>query len=362
MSVLSINNNFPIRCEGKIHSGKVRSVYWLTKQDSKRIIIENGYNIPNNTPLAFMIISDRISAFDCIWKGENQLNGVPGKGACLNAISQHWFKLFEQNGLASNHIIDIPHPLVWLVQKARPVRIEAIGRQYITGSMWRDYNSGIRNICGQIITNGLQNNQKLPKLLITPSTKGIIKGLSDVPEVDDVNISRQNIVDNLAVFQFNNHSDIDQYEELLRDGFEIISKELAKIGQIFVDTKFEFGYTKDNSGNEQLIYIDEVGTPDSSRIWDQKAYKNGKIIENSKENFRQALLNYFSTPEILLDKSRMQERQQLADSTYLPEKIILDTSEIYRDMAKKITNIKISISTNPREEILESIKKFNIIH
>ena len=361
MQVLSINDNFPIRCEGKVHSGKVRSVYWLSKQDSKRIIQENNYPIAEDNPLAFMIISDRISAFDCVWKAEDNLDGVPGKGASLNRISQHWFELFEQNQLASNHIVDTPHPLVWLVQKTPPLRVEAIGRQYITGSMWRDYAKGVREICGQKIPNGLKNNQKLPKLFITPSTKGIISGLPDVPEVDDVNISRKNITDNLATFQFNNLDDVDNYENLLQEGFKLISNQLAKIGQIFVDTKFEFGYSKDKNGKENLIYIDEVGTPDSSRIWDEQAYKKGKIVENSKEGFRQALLDYFTDSDILLNKSRMEERTLLAQQTRLPKQIMLETAKTYQDIAQKITGQKIVVPTNPQEEILDALIKYKIL-
>ena len=130
--VLAVNDNLPIRTDLPVHSGKVRSVYWLTEQDSRRLIEEHNYPVPKDTPLAIMLISDRISAFDCIWHGEQGMQGVPGKGAALNAISNHWFGLFKEQGLADSHILDIPHPLVWIVQKARPVMIEAICRQYIT--------------------------------------------------------------------------------------------------------------------------------------------------------------------------------------------------------------------------------------
>ena len=80
-------------------------------------------------------ISDRISAYEVIWKAEGGVDGVPGKGAALNAISNHWFKLFKEKGLARSHILDVPHPLVWIVQRAEPVYIEAICRQYITVSV-----------------------------------------------------------------------------------------------------------------------------------------------------------------------------------------------------------------------------------
>ena len=89
-----------------------------------------------------------------------------------------------------------------------------------------------------------------------------------MPEVDDVNVSRADIVNNYERFQFKSTADIDVYEKLLSEGFDVISQELAKLDQIFIDTKFEFGYVTDKAGNEKLIYMDEVGTPDSSRIWD----------------------------------------------------------------------------------------------
>ena len=83
-SVLAVNNDLPIRTDRPVHSGKVRSVYWLTEADSRRLIEEKGYDVAPDAPLAIMVISDRISAFDCIWHGEGGLNGVPGKGAALN--------------------------------------------------------------------------------------------------------------------------------------------------------------------------------------------------------------------------------------------------------------------------------------
>lgn len=355
--VLAVNNDLPIRTDAPVHSGKVRSVYWLTDADSKRLIKEKGYDVAENTALAIMVISDRISAFDCIWKGEGNLNGVPGKGAALNAISNHWFKLFKDKGLADSHILDIPHPFVWIVQKAKPVMIEAICRQYITGSMWRSYTKGEREFCGINLPENLEKDSKLPELLQTPSTKGILKGIPDVPEADDVNITRKNIVDNFEAFNFRSTEDISLYEKLLTEGFDVISDALAEINQIFVDTKFEFGYVKDKAGNEKLIYMDEVGTPDSSRIWDAEQFSQGKVVENSKEGFRQLLLNYFPDPDILLNKNRMDEREALARDNVLPESVLMSVSETYISIAEKITKSKIVISDNPKQEIIDILKR-----
>ena len=355
--VLAVNDDLPIRTDKPVHSGKVRSVYWLTDADSRRLIQQKGYNVQPDAPLAIMIISDRISAFDCIWHGEGGLKGVPGKGAALNAISNHWFKLFKDNGLADSHILDIPHPFVWIVQKAKPVMVEAICRQYITGSMWRSYTQGERNFCGIELPEGLEKDQKLPELLMTPSTKGILKDIPNVPEADDVNVTRQDLINNYQAFNFRNTDDINYYEKLLTDGFTVISHELAKLDQIFVDTKFEFGYVTDASGNEKLIYMDEVGTPDSSRIWDGAAYRDGQIVENSKEDFRQVLLNYFPDPDVLLNKERMPERFALAADNALPQDILMQISKIYTNIAEKITGQPITLSQDPKNEIIEILRQ-----
>ena len=351
--VLAVNDDLPIRTDAAVHSGKVRSVYWLTAADSARLVAERGYDVAADAPLAIMVISDRISAFDCIWHGEGGMYGVPGKGAALNAISNHWFRLFREQGLAASHILEIPHPLVWIVQKARPVMIEAIARQYITGSMWRAYAEGEREFCGIELPDGLQRDQKLPELLITPSTKGILEGIPGVPAVDDVNITRRDIEANYAAFNFLNSADVDLYEKLLREGFDLISGALARLDQIFVDTKFEFGYVTDRNGVDKLIYMDEVGTPDSSRIWDGPAWREGRVVENSKEGFRQLLLNHFPEPDILLNKARMAERQQLARETDLPTEVLMAVSDTYVGIAEKITGASLTLSENPRSEIIE---------
>ena len=136
---LERNDDFNVPSDEAVHSGKVRSVYWLKPEDSRRLIEERNYPVSHDAELAILIVSDRLSAFDCIWRAEGGLNGVPGKGAALNAVSLEWFNAFAEAGLARSHILEAPHPLVWVVQRAKPVKIEAIARQYITGSLWRAY-------------------------------------------------------------------------------------------------------------------------------------------------------------------------------------------------------------------------------
>jgi len=349
--VLDTNNDFAVRTREPVHSGKVRSVYWLTPKDSARLIKERGYDVVADAPLALMMVSDRISAFECLWRGEQGLGGVPGKGAALNSISKHWFDQFQAAGLARSHVLEAPHPLVWIVQRAEPIKIEAIARQYITGSMWRAYHDGERHFCGIELPDGLARHQRLTKLLITPSTKDVMRGLVGIPEVDDVNIARSDIERHWRAFGFHKVEHIAIYERLLAEGFELISGALADANQLFVDTKFEFGYARNRAGEQELIYMDEVGTPDSSRIWEAAAYEHGRVIDNSKEAFRQALLGLCPDPELLLDKRRLLERQQFAKQTTLPESLMMSVSTTYRNIAEQITGAELAISDNPRAEI-----------
>jgi phosphoribosylaminoimidazole-succinocarboxamide synthase len=355
---LADTNDLPIKHMRDVYGGKVRSVYWLTCKDSERLIEKRNYDI-SPSQLGVMITSDRISAFDCIWQGEEGLKGIPGKGADLNAATYHWFKNFEKEGFAGNHILEVPHPMAFIVQRASPVFVEAIARQYITGSMLRDYEDGVRKFCGITLPNGLKPNQKLPKLLITPTTKGTLH-IPGIPEREDANVTRKQIFDNYCMFGFASTGDVPKYERLLKKGFNFISEKLEQAGQIFVDTKFEFGYITDKNLNQKMIYIDEVGTPDSSRMWDSQAYSRGKIVENSKEGFRQFLLNKLDK-DILLRKDRMAERKQLAANYRVPVDVMMEVSQVYKNITEKITGTPIARIENPGEEILEALLPLGIV-
>lgn len=357
-------DDLPLRHAGSVHSGKVRSVYWLSAEESQRIIQDRGYAVPADTELGVMVISDRISAYEIIWQGEDGLMGVPGKGASLNATAGHWFKEFEKAGLAGNHILDTPHPLVWIVRKARPVMVEAIARQYITGSMWRAYEKGERQICGLTIPDGLKNGDKMPQLLITPSTKGILTGIPGVPEIDDVNITRDQIVSNFETFAFRSVEDVDRYETLLSEGVRIISEQAASAGQLLADTKFEFGYVANGPDAEtpySMIYIDEVGTLDSSRYWDKDSYGEGKRVENSKERFRKMLCDAVPEKDVLLNKDRMAERVPLGETFKVPVESMMAIGELYSQMAERFTGVPVPRIEHARQEILDALSPFGIV-
>ena len=365
-TVITETDNLSIRHKGKVHDGKIRSVYWLNQKDSD--VIGEQYFVCKPPQLGVMVISDRVSAFDCIWQSEN-LKGVPGKGATLNAISEHWFNRFEEAELTGNHILDKPHPLVWIVQKAEPIMVEAIARQYLTGSMWREYKEGVREFCGIQLPNGLEEHQELNSLLITPTTKGVVNGIPGFSEregqegydKDDADISRQLIFNNFRRFGFRSSKDIDLYEILSEDGFELISEDLDGIGKIFVDTKFEFGYMVNQEGRRFFGYIDEVGTPDSSRYWEKEAYDGGEVKEKSKEYIRKKLLGGVPDPDVLLNDNRMDERKELAKTYRLKDLDMLEMSKLYYRLAREITGSSIPGIINAREEIIASLDKCGLI-
>ncbi|MEK6839598.1 MAG: phosphoribosylaminoimidazolesuccinocarboxamide synthase [Nanoarchaeota archaeon] len=352
---LTETNNLPIRHDSPVHNGKVRSVYWLPQEDSSRLILKEKYDADVESQVGVMVISDRISAFECIWKGESGLQGVPYKGAALNAISKYWFDQLRKERIADHHILAVPHPLVWIVERAEPVMIEAIARQYITGSMWRAYEKGEREFCGRHLPEGLQQHQRLAEMIFTPTTKGIMKGIEGVPEEEDVNISERQITQNYRAFGFKRPEDFYLCEAMVRKAFTLISQQAAQHDQIFVDTKFEVGY----SGIE-LMFIDEVGTPDSSRMWDAAAYNQGNVVEHSKEGFRQFLLNTYDR-DILLNKKRMTERRALAEQMRVPIQAMTDVSRIYMDLAEKLTGKKLPSMMRVRDEIIEALKPLGVI-
>jgi phosphoribosylaminoimidazole-succinocarboxamide synthase len=121
---------------------------------------------------------------------------------------------------------------------------------------------------------------------------------------------------------------------------------------MLVDTKFEFGYARDANGEESLIYMDEVGTPDSSRIWDAVAYRGGSVVENSKEEFRQALLRHVNDPELLLDHQRFEERKRFAAEHALPAVMLHTLSGTYRSVAERITERRLEIPERPLESMM----------
>ena len=355
-SVLTVSDDLPLAVARPVHSGKVRSVYFLRPEDSRRIIQERGYKLAPQSDLAVMVISDRLSAFDCLWRSEN-FTGVPGKGAALNAIAAHWFEAFDQRNLISHHLLEMPHPMVWIVRQARPLMIEAIARRYITGSLWRAYARGERHIGGVGLPDGLEQFQRLESLLFTPSTKGVIRGIPEVPVTDDAPVSPGALRKHYAAFGLQSEAQLDDCIGALRAGFAAIEDELSKQGELLVDTKFEFGIAPAASGGDELIYMDEVGTPDSSRIWRLQDWERRQPKEHSKEQFRESLMSWVSDKDMLLDPDRMTERSAFARDNSVPDAFFDALSQTYAAQAERILGNPLPTVERPREAVLDILNE-----
>ena len=255
---------------GEYYKGKVRENF---SQDDKIL----------------MITSDRVSAFDHV------LGTIPFKGQILSEIANFWFE--KTKDLVPNHIIDTPDPQVLVAKRAKTLPVEVIVRQYITGSLWREYSNGINGQYGFMLPEGLKKDQLFDEPILTPSTKAQY-GHHDEP------ITRKDIVNGIV-----KESVYAKAEEYAIQLFAAGQKWAAKQGIILVDTKYEFGMVDD-----ELIVIDEIHTPDSSRYWIASEYEhrynkgqNQKMLD--KENIRQWLIDRgFSgegTPPPLTDEIRV---------------------------------------------------------
>ena len=236
-----------------------------------------------------MVTTDRVSAFDHV------LGTIPFKGQILTEIANFWFE--KTRNIAPNHIISSPDPQVLIARKADTLPVEVIVRGYITGSLWREYSQGINGQYGFMLPDGLKMNQKFIEPILTPSTKAEY-GQHDEP------ISRDSIVSGLV-----EESIYSQAEEYAIQLFRTGEKWAAEQGLILVDTKYEFGLV-----DGELILIDEIHTPDSSRYWVADEYEDRYAAGEKqdmldKENMRQWLIEKgFSgegTPPKLTDDIRI---------------------------------------------------------
>ncbi len=221
---------------GAKYEGKVRDNY--TTADGRR----------------FIVVTDRISAFDRV------LGTLPFKGQVLNRLAAWWFD--KTRDVASNHVIGVPDPNVLECVECTPILVEMVMRAYVTGttstSIWVHYEKGARVFCGHVLPEGLKKNQRLPAPILTPTTKAP-KGEHDVSG------SREEILATGKVTA----EDFDAAAAIAARLFAVGQKMCAARGLILVDTKYEFGKTKDG----KVVVIDEIHTPDSSRFWMANTYE-----------------------------------------------------------------------------------------
>ena len=246
---------FQLPGQKSVYHGKVRDVY----------------NI--NDDLLVMVATDRISAFDVILP-----KGIPFKGQVLNQIASKM--LDATSDICPNWKLATPDPQVTVGLACEGFRVEMIIRGYLTGSAWRDYKSGVREICGVRLPDGMRENERFPEPIITPTTKA--------DEGHDMNISREEIISQ-GIVSAEDYAVMEDYtRRLFNRGQEIA----AKRGLILVDTKYEFG-----KRDGKVYLIDEIHTPDSSRYfyaegYEEKFEKGEPQRQLSKEFVRQWLIDH----------------------------------------------------------------------
>jgi phosphoribosylaminoimidazole-succinocarboxamide synthase len=228
---------------GQRYSGKVRENF---TRDGERLII----------------VSDRVSAFDCV------LGTIPFKGQVLNQLAAYWFEVTAD--LFANHLIDIPDAQAMRAVECEPIKVEMVVRGYLTGSsstsIWRAYERGERAFCGHDLPEGLVRHQKLPANIVTPTTKAE-KG------EHDQNASKAELVEMGVI-------DAELFDELEQRCLRLFAhgqKLAAERGLILVDTKYELGRRPDG----EIVLIDEIHTPDSSRYWYADGYEDAMAAGES---------------------------------------------------------------------------------
>lgn len=260
MATLS-NTDFNFPGQKSVYHGKVREVY----------------NIDDD--ILVMIASDRISAFDVILP-----KGIPFKGQVLNQIAAKF--LDATADIVPNWKLATPDPMVTVGLKCEGFRVEMIIRGYLTGSAWREYQAGCRELCGVKLPDGMRENERFPEPIITPTTKA--------DEGHDENISREEILAQGIVSK----EDYEVMEQYTRALFARGTEMAAEKGLILVDTKYEFG-----KRDGKVYLIDEIHTPDSSRYFYAEGYqerfeKGEPQKQLSKEFVRQWLIenNFMGKP------------------------------------------------------------------
>lgn len=248
-----------------------------------------------------MIVStDRISAFDVVLP-----NGIPHKGEALNRLSIYWFK--ETGRIVQNHILDVLDPRTVLVKRATPIKVEFVVRGYIYGSAWEKYKAG-EDVCGSRLPAGLSKAEKLPRPILTPTTKAEVG--------HDLELTRKDSVDLVGKNRFK------EIEEACFRIYEWGARRAELNGILIADTKFEFGVLDD-----AVVLIDELLTPDSSRFWPKDKYDVGKDqLSFDKQHVRDYLTS--------IGWDRQPPAPRLPDST------VRETSRKYIEAYERLTGRK----------------------
>ena len=310
-TITDTNFNFPN--QKSVYKGKVREVY----------------NI--NDELLVMVATDRLSAFDVVMP-----KGIPYKGQILNQIATQMMKATED--LVPNWLISTPDPNVAIGYLCEPFKVEMVIRGYMSGHAAREYRAGKRILCGMEMLEGMKENDKFPEPIITPATKAEMGN-------HDEDISREDILKRRIVSEAD-YIILDDYtRKLFQRGTEIA----ASRGLILVDTKYEFGKTKEG----KIVLIDEIHTPDSSRYFYTKGYQE----RQDKGETQKQLSKEFVRQWLIANNFQGLEGQSVP---FMSDDYIETVSERYIELYENITGeifIKADVS-NIQERIESNVLEY----
>ncbi len=283
--------DFDFAGQTSVYHGKVRDVYTI------------------NDDLMVMVATDRISAFDVILP-----KGIPYKGQVLNQIAAKF--LDSTSDICPNWKLGTPDPMVTVGLKCEGFRVEMIIRSILTGSAWRAYKDGCRELCGVALPEGMVENQRFPEPIITPTTKA--------DEGHDMNISREEIISQ-GLVSAEDYAVMEDYtRRLFARGQEIA----ARHGLILVDTKYEFG-----KRDGKVYLIDEIHTPDSSRYF----YADGYEERLAKGEHQRQLSKEFVREWLMANGFQGKEGQQVPEMT---DEIVNSITDRYIELYEHITGEK----------------------
>jgi len=299
------NTDFKFPNQKKVYHGKVRDVYNIGEE------------------LLVMVASDRISAFDVVLP-----EGIPYKGQVLNQIASKF--LDATADIVPNWKLATPDPMVTVGHYCNPFPVEMIIRGFLTGSSWRTYKTGAREICGVPVPDGLKEHERFPEPIVTPTTKAV--------EGHDEDISKEEIIAQ-GLVSAEDYAKLEDYTiKLFKRGTEIA----AEKGLILVDTKYEFGKVGD-----QIYLIDEIHTPDSSRYFYADKYQ--KRFESGEQ---QKQLSKEFVREWLMDNGfQGKEGQEVPEMT---EEIVTGISNRYIELYEQVTGDRFKKASS--EKVLERIE------
>lgn len=291
-------SNFSFPNQSHVYHGKVRDVYSV----ADKLVV---------------VATDRISAFDHILP-----EPIPFKGQVLNQIAAHFLEATKD--IVPNWVENIPHPNVTIGKECEPIRLEMVIRGYLAGHAWRTYKAGGRTLCGVTLPEGLKENDKLPEPIITPAAKAL--------EGHDEDISKEDILAQAIVSEAEWNVLAKYTRALFQKGTEMA----AERGLILVDTKYEFGMY-----NGEIILIDEIHTPDSSRYF----YLEG-FNERQQNNEAQQHLSKEFVREWLMSKGfQGQDGQEMPTMSL---EVVTEISNKYIDLYEQITGktfVKTAVAT-----------------